>query len=277
MGLFGKKKKKEESKEEQKFTGKVGCLSESQEDCLNQLKQHIADNQLTTSDRYTDHYLLRFCRARSFKVKEVKKMFEEFIKWREENEVEYAFLRYDLSNIPKVREIHQAGYHGTDREGRPFYIDRPCTAHPIEDLLKIADIAELSRNYIRDYEFLIHVKMPACSAAAGKKIDSILSVIDVKGISMGMFKQKSRDTLNIPVGITQNYYPEIMHKMIIINAPLVFKAIWAVVKTFLAKETLAKIQIIGTKYQDKLFECVDPDNVPAAIGGNCTCADRGGD
>ncbi|CAI2374129.1 unnamed protein product [Moneuplotes crassus] len=277
MGLFGKKKKKEDSKEEQKFTGEVGCLSESQETCLSQLKQHIVENQLTTSDRFDDYYLLRFCRARFFKIKDVIKMFKEFIKWREENEVDYAFIRFDLSNIPKVKEIHQSGYHGTDREGRPFSIDRPCTAHPIEELLKIADTAEIARSYMRDYEYLLHVRMPACSAAAGKRIDTILSVIDLKGLTMGMFKEKSREFLKTPIGITQNYYPEIMHELLIINAPVVFKAIWAILKTFLAKDTVSKIKTFGKKYQEKLFERVDPDNIPAIIGGSCTCEERGGD
>lgn len=194
-------------------------------------------------------------------------MFQEFINWRVENEVDMAFIKYDLTNIPKVREIHQAGYYGTDREGRPFYVDRPCTAHPIEELLKVASAEELSRNYIRDYEYLIHVRLPACSRAAGRKIENILSVIDLNGLTMGMFKEKSREFLKIPTAITQNYYPEIMHQMHIVNAPFVFKAIWVIVKGFLAKETVAKIKTHGTKYHDKLFELVDPENVPEEIGG----------
>ena len=275
MGLFGKKK--EVNKEEEKYTGHVGACSEKQLEVLNQLKQYIIDENLTTSDRFDDYYLLRFCRARQFKIEDVKIMFANFIKWRIENDVDNAFINYELPNIPEVQKVYKYGNHGTDREGRPFYIDFPCTAAPIENLTKIASTEELKRNYIRDYEYLLHVKLPACSAAAGRRIDTSFSLIDLNGLSMGMFKEKSREFLKIPMGITQDNYPEIMQGLYIVNAPFVFKAIWAIVKGFLAEETKKKIKILGGKFHKELFKVVDPSNVPAILGGDCKCEEYGGD
>jgi len=41
-------------------------------------------------------------------------------------------------------------------------------------------------------------------------------------------------------------------KMFIVNAPLLFSGVWAMVKGFLDKRTTSKISIIGTKYQKEL-------------------------
>mmetsp|Transcript_36207 Transcript_36207/g.35812 ORF Transcript_36207/g.35812 Transcript_36207/m.35812 type:complete len:98 (+) Transcript_36207:625-918(+) len=68
-----------------------------------------------------------------------------------------------------------------------------------------------------------------------------------------------------------------MHALLIINSPMVFKAIWLVLKPFIAQRTKDKIKILGSKYHDDLFQYVDKANVPTEFGGNCTCENNGGD
>ena len=185
-------------------------------------------------------------------------MFINFLEWRRENNVDQAMVIYTCPNIPAVKAIYNCGYHSTDREGRPFYIDQPCKVE-IDDIFNLISKEEIIQYYIREYEYLLHVRLPACSAAAGKRIETSFSVLDVSGFSMGMFKKKSRDFVKMPIGITQNNYPEIMHKLFIINTPLMFRGAWAVIKPFLAPGTIKKITILGSKYQKELFEHVDPD------------------
>lgn len=43
----------------------------------------------------------------------------------------------------------------------------------------------------------------------------------------------------------QDNYPEMLGRICIINAPMVFKAIWALVKPLLNPRTLSKIQVRG--------------------------------
>lgn len=64
--------------------------------------------------------------------------------------------------------------------------------------------------------------------------------------------------------------------MFIVNAPMLFTGVWAVVKGFLDQRTRDKIKILGGKYQKELLELVDPDNLPDFLGGNCTCPEFGG-
>ncbi|TFY57651.1 hypothetical protein EVG20_g8456 [Dentipellis fragilis] len=76
--------------------------------------------------------------------------------------------------------------------------------------------------------------------------------------------------------ISQDYFPETMGQLAIINAPMSFTAIWAVVKPWLSAETCEKISILGSDYQEVLLNLVEAENLPASLGGQCTCSHVGG-
>lgn len=63
--------------------------------------------------------------------------------------------------------------------------------------------------------------------------------------------------------------------MFIVNAPMLFTAIWAIIKPWLDEKTQKKITIIGSSFKEKLLELVAPENLPEFLGGTCVC--EGGD
>lgn len=67
-----------------------------------------------------------------------------------------------------------------------------------------------------------------------------------------------------------------MAQLAIVNAPSSFTTIWSFIKPWLAKETVAKVDILGTDYQEQLLELIDAENLPASLGGKCTCEGLGG-
>lgn len=67
-----------------------------------------------------------------------------------------------------------------------------------------------------------------------------------------------------------------MGKLAIVNAPSSFTFIWSVVKPWLAKETVEKVDILGKDYREVLLQLIDADNLPTIFGGNCTCSGAGG-
>lgn len=73
--------------------------------------------------------------------------------------------------------------------------------------------------------------------------------------------------------VSQDYFPETMSQLAIVNAPSSFTAIWSVMRPWLAKETVAKVSVLGANYQRALLELVDAENLPETLGGTCTCAD----
>lgn len=59
--------------------------------------------------------------------------------------------------------------------------------------------------------------------------------------------------------ISLDYYPEIMGKLTIINAPFIFTGIYAVVKGWIDEKTRRKISILGSNYMKTILEYCNED------------------
>lgn len=59
--------------------------------------------------------------------------------------------------------------------------------------------------------------------------------------------------------------------MFIINAPMLFSGVWAIVKPWLDDKTKAKIKILGSGYKKALLEYIDEENLPEFLGGKSKC------
>ena len=69
--------------------------------------------------------------------------------------------------------------------------------------------------------------------------------------------------------VGSDYYPETLGNMFIVNAPMLFSGIWAVVKGFLDEKTRNKIKILGGNFLPTLEEYWDINDIPTFMGGNC--------
>lgn len=70
--------------------------------------------------------------------------------------------------------------------------------------------------------------------------------MDLSGFGIGKMSRKVKEIINMMSSVGSNFYPETMYKFYIVNAPLVFKGVWATIKIFLATETQKKIMILGS-------------------------------
>jgi len=86
---------------------------------------------------------------------------------------------------------------------------------------------------------------------------------------MKMVSKKVYGFVKLAASIGSDYYPEIMGNMYIVNAPMFFTGVWAVVKGFIDEKTRKKIHILGSKYHKELNELVAPENLPSFLGGTC--------
>ena len=126
------------------------------------------------------------------------------------------------------------------------------------------------QNLVVEYEKLADPRLPACSRKSGQLLETCCSIIDLKGVGLmkapsvyGYLKQAS--------AISQNYYPERLGKLYIINAPWGFSSIFGVVKGFLDPVTVNKIHVLGTTYHSELLGQIPAENLPKAFGGHCDC------
>jgi len=71
------------------------------------------------------------------------------------------------------------------------------------------------------------------------------------------------------MSVGANYYPETMAHSFIINAPTVFSGVWNIIKGWIDERTRNKINVIGSKYHEKVFKVIDPEMLPTWLGGKC--------
>mmetsp|Transcript_36820 Transcript_36820/g.87137 ORF Transcript_36820/g.87137 Transcript_36820/m.87137 type:complete len:348 (-) Transcript_36820:115-1158(-) len=96
-------------------------------------------------------------------------------------------------------------------------------------------------------------------------------LVDLSGMSMGMLRGQKRALLKHIFDIGSTYYPETMWKIYLVNAPMVFRAIWTIIKPWLHPLTVNKIQIVGNNKEAIAAMAKDHiplDAIPDWMGGN---------
>jgi hypothetical protein len=135
---------------------------------------------------------------------------------------------------------------------------------------KITTDERMLENLVVEYEKLADPRLPACSRKSGFLLETCCSIMDAKGVSVASVPSVYGYLRNASA-VMQNYYPERLGKLYIINAPWGFSSVFSVVKRFLDPVTVAKIHILGTNYLPELLEQVPAENLPAILGGECRC------
>jgi len=238
---------------------------------LEQFKEKIIkENLLTDLSHFDDLYLLRFLRARKFDLEKTYLMFQNFIKWRIQESVD-TIETFEFPELLEVKKHYQHGYHKTDKTGRPIYIEMTCSMN-LTDLFKVTTPDRMVKYYIKEYEKLLNVRFPACSKAHGGLIDRSLTIFDINGVGLSMLVGQTKEFVKLAADIAQDYYPEMLGTMFLVNSSMMFSLCWNVVKGFIDTKTRDKIKIEKSHYKEKLLLLVDADSLPTFFGGNCLCS-----
>ncbi|KAL1916977.1 uncharacterized protein VTP21DRAFT_5174 [Calcarisporiella thermophila] len=250
-------------------TGRLGNLTPQQEVTLQRFKDELGKKGIYDPAAHDDYLLLRFLRARKFDLALSLLMFTKYVQWRNEFQVDELVSTFVFNEIDKVAQHYPRYYHMTDRFDRPIYIEHVGSIN-LQQLFKVTTEERMIKHFVVGYESLLNWRLPACSKLAGQRIEQCYTILDLKGIPLrqapsllGFIKRIS--------SIAQDYYPEMLGKLVIINAPLLFSSVWSMIKPFLDEVTVNKIVILGGKYQQELLKDIDPENLPKFLGGNCEC------
>eukprot|EP00038_Savillea_parva_P006650 m.165000 g.165000 ORF g.165000 m.165000 type:complete len:340 (-) comp12500_c0_seq1:82-1101(-) len=153
---------------------------------------------------------------------------------------------------------------GFGREGEPLYFERTGIIDQ-NALLTYAHPKDLVWRHVRQQQLFVR-RAQEKSAELGTRVEKQIIILDLKGLSLwpnrralGVFKETVR--------IDQAYYPERLKAVYIINAPLIFRPIWAAVRPWLDPVTKDKFHVLGTSYQDVLLAKISPENLPEEYGG----------
>ena len=222
-------------------------------------------------------------------------------KWRKEfgGGVEHLVRTFNYTEKPQVFKYYPQYYHKTDKvckptsdsllsfatvslpittadnppprhqDGRPVYIEQ-LGGIDLNAMYKITTGERMLQNLVVEYEKVADPRLPACSRKAGQLLETCCTIMDMKGVGLGSARQVY-DYVGKASAVSQNYYPERLGKLYVINAPFGFSTVWSFVKGFLDPVTVAKVHILGTGYEKELHAQVPKENLPHRFGGTCQC------
>jgi hypothetical protein len=138
-------------------------------------------------------------------------------------------------------------------------------------MYKITTAERMLSNLAVEYEKVGDPRLPACSRKAGNLLETCCTIMDLKGV--GITKVSSvYSYVKQASAISQNYYPERLGRLYLINAPWGFSGVFNIVKGWLDPVTVEKIHVLGGGYQKELLAQVPAENLPKLFGGTCECA-----
>ncbi|KAM5474310.1 cytosolic factor, phosphatidylinositol/phosphatidylcholine transfer protein [Microsporum audouinii] len=247
--------------------GHPGHLTEQQIASVHQLRMLLEAEGYT--ERLDTLTLLRFLRARKFDVNLSKQMFIDCEKWRKDIKLDEILPFWDYPEKPEVSKYYKQFYHKTDKDGRPIYIEA-LGGIDLTAMYKITTAERMLTNLAVEYERVSDPRLPACSRKAGSLVETSCSIMDLKGVTLTKVPSVYSYVRQVSV-VSQNYYPERLGKLYLINAPWGFSTVWNVVKGWLDPVTVGKIHILSSGYKTELLKQVPAENLPKEFGGNCEC------
>lgn len=150
----------------------------------------------------TDVVLLKFLRAREFKVKDAFEMLRNTLRWRKEAKVDSILDEDDLRE-----EFGKAGFiNGLDREGHPVCYNVLGVFQDEEISRVVFGSEEGRKKFLRSRVQIMEQGIKELVMKPGG-VSSLLHITDLKDL-IGLSKKEVRDTLKQAVQLLQDNYPE---------------------------------------------------------------------
>ncbi|XP_043690186.1 patellin-4-like [Telopea speciosissima] len=209
----------------------------------------------------TDVILLKFLRARDFKVNDAFVMLKNTLQWRKELNIDLILdedLGLDLNSV--------AHMNGVDREGHPVCYNI-YGVFQNEELYEKTFGTEEKRNQFLRWRFQLMEKGIQKLDFKPDGVSSILQITDLKN-SPGPSKKELRIATKQAVGLLQDNYPEFVARNIFINVPFWYYAFNAVLSPFLTQRTKSKFVFVRpSRVAETLFKYIPAENIPIQYGG----------
>ncbi|XP_021769632.1 patellin-6-like [Chenopodium quinoa] len=246
-------------------------LKPSEKKSLNELKSKLSSSQsyqnpsmwnipLLAEDEKADVILLKFLRARDFKVNEAFSMLEKSLQWRKEFKAD-GVVEEELGF--KELEGLVAYMHGFDREGHPVCYNAYGVFKDKEMYERIFGDDEKLEKFLRWRVQVLETGIKLLHFKPGG-VNSIIQVTDLKD----MPKRELRVASNQILSLFQDNYPEMVARKIFINVPWYFSLLYSMFSPFLTQRTKSKFVIAKEgNVAETLYKFIRPEDVPVQYGG----------
>ena len=213
--------------------------------------------------------LIRFLRARKLNIKKSTQMILDYFQWKEKINLDNLYLNYQFKEKFKLQLLFPHGFHKLTKDGYPLYFQ--VMGHfKAEEFFKIGTPEDIANYATKVIEILNREYFKICSQTKGSYIYGVFGVLDFKGINSSILSKKFMTYVKALAKL-QDYYPEILTGINILNAGFLFRSFYTACKIFIDSKTRKKIKVYGEKYQEGLLEKIDKENLPKFYGGTCEC------
>lgn len=218
----------------------------------------------------SDDTLLRYLRSRNGNVRKAADKYTASVRWRESFGVDELRKKSPAEalgcDVGILRGILPHAQRGRDRWGGPLifkHMGAQCRVrHAIVDMGATLD-------GIERYNVWLNETYLEALSAAGAREWSV--VVDAAGWHIGLFDSYAFQFLQRTAKVDGSHYPELLHRMLIVNAPPMLAAAWRVIRTWVDPETRDKIDILSEGAPEharaRLLELAEPTELPAQYGG----------
>ncbi|KAK4804180.1 hypothetical protein SAY86_003997 [Trapa natans] len=215
----------------------------------------------STDDGGADVVLLKFLRARDFKVADAFEMLKRSLQWRKDSKMD-AILGEEVAV-----ELEPAAYmDGADREGHPVCYNIYGVFGDEEMYQRTFGSEEKKERFLRWRVQVMEKGIRKLDLRPGG-VSSLLQINDLRN-SPGPTKKDLRAATKQAVNLLQDNYPELVARNIFINVPFWYYAIHSLLWPFLTQRTKSKFVFARpARVTETLLKYIPAEQIPFRYGG----------
>lgn len=220
----------------------------------------------------TDADVCRFLRARQNDIHKATDMINKWWDWWNTPMANGVPPKHILdTTVDPDEELYtQHAPHalqGLDKHGRPIYWERTgLISNTYHHIKRVKTVDDLLVRHVRLQELML-VRAYHSGLARNETIEKIVVINDFKDQCYTPDFSAITYCRRL-LQLDQQFYPERLANIVMINAPWFFSTLYALVSPFIDPITAAKIKIVGSDYLPVLRELIDDDQIPKELGGS---------
>ncbi|KAK1311063.1 Patellin-3 [Acorus calamus] len=218
-------------------------------------------------DERSDVILLKFLRARDFKVKDALAMIKSAVRWRKEFGIEELLGDADLEAAADADLQKAVFMQGVDREGHPVCYNTFGVFQDKEVYAKVFADEEKRQRFLRWRIRFLEKGIRELLDFNPGAVCTMVQVNDLKN-SPGFFKREFVQVTDKAITILSDNYPEFIARQVVINVPWWYLAFNRMISPFLTQRSKSKFVYAGpSKSAETIFRYIAPEQVPVQYGG----------
>ena len=243
-------------------------LSPEHLDFLKKMNLYVTEELHFTPREHCLFFIYRFSKSGEYDEAKTKSLILTYIQHYNSLLDRHVFEMNPTDDLFKdVIASITCGLHNFDKQGRPVVIFKfsECDFKGLFERRSVDSVADF---FFARAHRIINIALPIMSKMFNRRITELVGIYDFEDTEI--FQFLSGDTNQFVKTIAQTgqaNYPNTLGKLYLINVPMVFTAVWSVLKLFLHEQTLSKIEITMGGNGEKLLNEIGEDNLHEMYGG----------